>query len=161
MRRKATIQKPARKARLTQGQELLLHGHCHLLAVALSRITGLKIFAYLDEDEELEDLDLPTGNTALVHAFVSEDGGRSGIDVRGRRASSRMLREFEWNEPELVELTEAEVLQLGHGRQRLSQRDPAYQAAYTEALVLAKRLGLRQVNRHAQSSRRGKDSPSS
>lgn len=161
MRRKATIPKPARKARLTQRQELLLHGHCHLLAVALSRITGLKLFAYLDEDEELEDLDLPTGNTALVHAFVSEDGGRSGIDVRGRRAPSKMLREFEWNEPELVELTEAEVLQLGHGRQRISKRDPDYQAAYAEALDLFKRLGLRRVDKPPQSSRRRECSPSS
>ena len=133
---------------LTRRQWRLLHAECDLFAVALHRLTGLTIAAYVDEDFQVE-------GTVLVHAFVTEDAARTGIDVRGRLPVVKMLEEFERNDPELVVLSVAEVLKLGRGRRRFSQRQPLYRAALAEALIVCERLNLKRVSRRPGHSPRG------
>ncbi|MCV9964196.1 hypothetical protein OIU34_20130 [Pararhizobium sp. BT-229] len=115
----------------TDDEELMLHGRCHLFAVALSELTGLPIGAYLDTDIETE-------RTVLVHAFVVD--GDIGIDIRGRVPLDDIIEgEFDTFEPELVMISREDVLLLGHGRGTISQRNPE--------LLVAKRLAASLVER--------------
>jgi hypothetical protein len=56
----------------TDEEELMLHGRCHLFAVAMSDLTGYPIGAYLDTD-------LDTGGT------------RKAVTPATKAASSRLL----------------------------------------------------------------------
>lgn len=121
----------------------MLHGGCHLFAVALSELTGQPIGAYLDTDIETE-------RTVLVHAFVVD--GDDGIDVRGRIPIDDIIEdEFETFEPEFVMLSREDVLLLGHGRRTISQKNAD--------LVTARQLAASLVDRLDTSSGRLPDVP--
>ncbi|ACS43845.1 hypothetical protein MetexDRAFT_5585 [Methylorubrum extorquens DSM 13060] len=109
-------------------RERWLHGRCALFAVALHRATGLAIMAWIDDDPEV-------GVPVLVHAFVL-DGG-SALDAWGRRDPDDLLSDYaHWN-PELVAMTEAEVLAIGEG----PDIDPALMAeAEADAALVAARF---------------------
>jgi hypothetical protein len=81
-----------------------LHGRCALFAVALHRVTGLPIKAWLQDDQDL-------GVPVLVHAFVML--GDDAVDASGLRDPSGLLSDYEHWEPFLVDMTEAEVLAIG------------------------------------------------
>jgi hypothetical protein len=115
----------------TDEEELMLHGRCHLFAVAMSEQTGHPIGAYLDTD-------LETGRTVLVHAFVVD--GDEGIDIRGRIPIDDIIEdEFDTFEPEFVMLSREDVLRLGHGRPTISDRN--------RELVIARKLAAEMIER--------------
>lgn len=87
-------------------RERWLHGRCALFAVALHRATGLAIMAWIDEDPEIDE-------PVLVHAFVSD--GSAAYDAWGRRDPNDLLCEYGHWRPELVSMTESEVLAIGEG----------------------------------------------
>lgn len=86
--------------------ERWLHGRCALFAVALHRATGLPIWAWIDEDPEID-------GPVLVHAFVID--GERAVDASGVRDPDVFLGEYETWDPSLVEMTEAQVLAIGEG----------------------------------------------
>ncbi|MCS4088448.1 hypothetical protein [Rhizobium sp. BK176] len=116
----------------TDDEELMLHGRCHLFAVAMSELTGHPIGAYLDTD-------LETGGTVLVHAFVVD--GDDGIDIRGRMPIDDIIEdEFDTFEPEFALLSREDVLLLGHGRRTISDRNRELSRARQLAAALVERL---------------------
>ncbi len=118
----------------TDFEETLLHGACHLLAVALHDITGLPLGAYMEYDFDIDGM-------ALVHAFVID--GEHAIDVRGRFPTSEILEdEFTAFEPDFVLLTREQLCRLGEGRKTISKRNPRYVAALEVANDLLLRLEL-------------------
>lgn len=110
---------------LSEDEELMLHGHCHLFAIAMHELTGFPIAAYLDTDLESEA-------TVLVHAFVIKDG--SSIDVRGAFKEDEILDEFDTFDPYLVHISREDLLELGHGRRTLSAGDPDMKRALAIAV---------------------------
>ena len=108
-------------------RERWLHGRCALFAVALHRLTGLPIMAWIDADPGIPD-------PVLVHAFVLD--GEAALDAWGRRDPDDLLSEYEHWDPELVAMTAAEVLAIGEG----SDIDPSVvaEAAADAALVAAR-----------------------
>jgi hypothetical protein len=116
----------------TDEEELMLHGRCHLFAVAMNELTGYPIGAYLDTDIETE-------RTVLVHAFVVD--GDYGIDIRGRTPIDDIINgEFDTFNPEFVLLSRENVLLLGHGRRTISQKNPELVTARKLALTLIERI---------------------
>lgn len=107
----------------------LLHGHCHLLAVALHRFSRLPIMAYVEPDFETEEA------TVLIHAFVAD--GDEVIDARGRSSLKDVLDGFDYWAEDLVEMTEAEVLEIGGA---ISGEGLDLDPGFMQALVLAETL---------------------
>lgn len=91
---------------------MLLHGSCHLMALALHETTGLPIGAVLGGYD---------GKAWLVHAFVAD--GDDAIDVKGRRGIDEMLQEFlddgSFDASDVVLATVEEIVRLGEGRKRI------------------------------------------
>ena len=109
-------------------RERWLHGRCALFAVALHRLTGLPIMAWIDEDPEVAD-------PVLVHAFVLH--GDAALDAWGRRDPDGLLSEYQHWDPELVGMTEAEVLAIGEA----PDIDPTLMAeAEADAALVAARF---------------------
>ena len=122
---------------LTEDEEIMLHGHCHFMALALHEATGFKLAAYLEFDDDI-------GRTALVHAFVVD--GDEAIDVRGRMPLSDILEgEFQCFEPDLVEFSREELLLLGFGRKSVSSNNPDFRRAKRIAADLLDALEVSSV----------------
>lgn len=110
--------------------ELWLYGACDLFAVALHRLTGLPLAAYIEFDEEMQA-------TVLIHAFVRD--GDTAIDAAGRSDVDDVAADYPCTDPELVALTETELLSLGGG----DRRSPGERAkAEADAAALATHLAL-------------------
>lgn len=121
---------------LDQDAERLLHGECHLFAIAINRITGLPVAAYLDEDDEVE-------GAVLAHAFVVD--GDDAIDVRGRVPLAEVLDEFEVNEPWFEHDISVEMLMtLGEGSDGLDETSDRWLNACRHAAEVADSLRLHQ-----------------
>lgn len=116
----------------TEEEELMLHGRCHLFAVAMSDLTGYPIGAYLDTD-------IDTDGTVLVHAFVVD--GEDGIDIRGRMPIADIIEdEFDTFQPEFTMMSREDVLLLGHGRRSISDRNRELITARKLAAALVERM---------------------
>jgi len=89
---------------LDEADEAFLHGECHLLTVALHRLSGLPLHAYLDTDMEVE-------GPVLAHAFVVDEEGHA-VDIRGRTPLDHALDGFDTMEPWLAEITVEELMGL-------------------------------------------------
>lgn len=116
---------------MTENEELMLHGRCHLFAAALHELTGKPIGAWLDADLETEA-------TVLVHACVLD--GDFGVDVRGRMPLDDMLDEFDTFDPELAVLSLEELMLLGHGTTAVPEGDPEMATARALAAETLDRL---------------------
>lgn len=113
--------------------ERLLHGECHLFAIALQRLTGLPIAAYLDTDDEVEGV-------VLVHAFLLD--GDDAIDVRGSIPLDEVIEEFDANDPWLIEgMPMEELLAIGEGG-AIDETGERWSNALKHAYEVAVRLGL-------------------
>lgn len=118
---------------LTEEEELLLHGHCHLLAIAMHEQTGLSLVAYVESDFETE-------TTVLVHAFVLD--GDHAIDIRGRIPLDDVLIDFVFFEPELIEISRDDLLLLGSGNQTPDPNDVDKAQSAAKSLMLRLRETL-------------------
>ena len=79
-----------------------MHGNCHILALALSRISNQPLCALLEEDFELS-------RVCLVHAAVriSEE---SVLDLKGVRHLEQVVADFATSDAEWQSLSSAECL---------------------------------------------------
>jgi hypothetical protein len=117
---------------LSEEEEVYLHGRCHLFAIALARLTGFELQAYLDVDDEVD-------RPVLCHAFVRD--GDDILDVRGRLPFSDVLDEFDSNDPWLVDITEDELMLLGTGRRAFNENGRHFKKALAIAQGIVDRMG--------------------
>lgn len=121
---------------LKRDEEEHLHGKCHLLAIALHRLTGLRLAATLD-------VDVWTERTVLVHAYVLD--GDQAIDVRGRFSPETIGEDFEVNESwSVVDIDEEDLMLLGSRRRKVNESGPTYRKALFLAEKVADGYGLLQ-----------------
>lgn len=119
---------------LAQDHDDLLHGRCHLFALALHTATGWPLKAWMDVDDAIN-------RPCLVHAFVVPQGVDDAtcwaVDVRGLRDAHDLLDEFETFDPWLESVRAEQLLQLGEGRKR---RTPEVRARIDALAPLVARL---------------------
>lgn len=124
-----------------------LHGECDLLAMALHQLLGWPIYALMEERELLDGLEFKVAG--LAHAFVSPDGGVTGVDVRGVRKYEEIYSEFnditgDCGPPWLELFIEEGQLTFGDDLDRKETSDAArYDDAICVAVALTDLLKLR------------------
>jgi hypothetical protein len=119
---------------LTRDELEHLHGKCHLVAIALHRLTGLPLSATLD-------VDMWTERTVLVHAYVKN--GDLGVDVRGQFDIETISDEFEVNDHwDVMDIPEEDLMLLGSRRRAIKENSPSYRKALALAENIVEQLGL-------------------
>lgn len=119
---------------LTSDEIEFLHSRCHLLAIALHKMTGLPLHATLDVDEWTE-------RTVLVHAYVKD--GDDGVDIRGRFSVETIEDDFPVNQPFETEISEVDLMHLGSGKRiAINENGKFYKKALSYADNIVGELGL-------------------
>lgn len=91
--------------------EHYLAGRCHLAALSLAAIAGLRIGVFIENEVWLDDGSI--GHPALEHAFCFlDEHGTHLIDARGIRSRESLLDEFCRDTNELVELRDDQAKDL-------------------------------------------------
>jgi hypothetical protein len=119
---------------IAEDNDTYLHGNCHVFALALARLSGLSLGAFVDFNDDLE-------RDCLVHAFVidSAGGDKAIIDIRGWRSftADDCVNEFPCGFPCFTTLSPDELAKLGGG---VDAQSVSIETEVAAALPLAKRL---------------------
>lgn len=94
---------------ILEKHEIYLHGHCHIFALALQRLSKLPLFAIVDYDHDIE-------KQCLVHAGIKSSEGM--IDIKGLRVIDEWYDDFDTFEPENIDIEESHLLKLGEGKSK-------------------------------------------
>lgn len=107
-----------------------LHGHCHILALALQQASGRSLAGAIQFDTDIDQW-------ALVHAWVKWDDDKV-LDANGVQDSRDVVAEYiDPSEVEFVDFTRSDLLRLGEGRR---YRKADVEARIDAAMPLARRL---------------------
>jgi len=107
-----------------------LHGHCHILALALQKVSGRPLAGAIQFDTDIDQW-------ALVHAWVKWDDDKV-LDANGLQDPRDVVAEYiDPSEVEFVDFTRPELLRMGEGKR---YRKADVEAKIEAAMPLARQL---------------------
>lgn len=110
--------------------EKYLHGHCHILAIALNRLTGFKIWMASTYDEKIK-------NNVLIHCWVALDD-HTVLDASGLTTIEHSLQLYpDGDTATLSQVSPEELLHIGEG---VAEFTDDVEKRIDEAQLFAKKL---------------------
>lgn len=122
-----------------QQRDLYLYGSCHLLAVALHRLTGRPIVAALAYDEDID-------KEALIHCWVELDGEEL-LDAGGITSAKSSLQNYpDGDQAAVMAISESGLLALGEGS-KLDEMAPCAKRDFEQRLEAAGKYAKQLIER--------------